>query len=691
MRSNARWEERIGAVFLPEAGEMEVVDDERGGATDGPRLPPPDAVSVPGLPLRLCWTQLKQGCYTVHHTPTGAGLFSARFRGTLRVELTGAAPRISGDLYRYRLIDPSVIGSTGELVRRPDLIDRLGTASDEAAATTTIPVYSRRSYNSYLRGTRANLFSRPTRGEPCRFSLELEQFTYAHPASGFSGAFPATPNRRVRFALTHTSTADLYNGQLHEVHASGATTLLGTVSIRWISPFFRRARLQLNTLTGAVSPPTVSGNDIRSIFSDAGWDVTMTDGGSISLPPALAGVTTTACWSEANLHALMQSVPGYNAADLDSQWRVHVVAVPATIGCSRGIMFDSALGSDPNAVPREGAATFSHDGYPASDFPVAVGSQYDAATGQQQRNVPRAFLRSATHEVGHAFNQIHQGFEGGNDNSIMTPTPGVASVLGAGGTFPDGINLAFNDRVKRHLRHYPDPAVRPGGMDFFGSAVAAPEPADVDWVSNMHLDVVPSADRARLGEPLTLQWILVNDSDGPVPVPDRLDAETLIARVNVTDPSGRITFMRPPVLDACFTYNVVALEPGASMSGSTTLFWGKNGFAFETPGRHRVEVVLLWTLAGAPIAAAGEAEVFVQYPVSDDDNDVAALMLHPEVGRAVHAGEVAGFAAGAERVQSVLERSGSHPATTFLQERGIGIAPVTPAPKRAGRRRRAKE
>lgn len=389
MRSNARWEERIGAVFLPEADVTELVDD----AGDLPQLPPIEPVPFP-FP-RFCLTQLKQGCYTLQHTPT-----------------------------------------------------------------------------------RATLFSRQLKGEPCRFSLEFEQFTYTHPASGFSGSFPTTPSRRVRFTLNHTGTADLYNGQMHQLDAAGGATLLGSVSMRWISPSFRRATVQLNTLTGAVAPPTVGTDDIRSIFADAGWDVTVTDGGSISLPAALAGVTTTACWSEANLHTLMQSVPGYNAADLDSRWRVHLVAVPATLGCSRGIMFDSAtLGADPNAVPREGAATFSHDGYPADDFPAAVGSQYDAATGQQQRNVPRAFLRSATHEVGHAFNQIHQGFEGGNDNSIMTPTPGVASVLGAGGTFPDGIVLAFNDRVKRHLRHYPDPAVRPGGRPP-GRPSPAPAPPD---------------------------------------------------------------------------------------------------------------------------------------------------------------------------------------------------------------------
>ena len=622
MRSNARWEERIGAVFLPEAEAIEVADEQGAGA--GGRLP-----------------VLKQGCYTVQHTPTRAGTSGYRFRGSLRVELAGGAPRISGDLYRYR-----------------------GDAEPEAAATPTIPVYSRRSYNSYLRGTGAGLLSSP-------FTLDFEQFTYRHPASGFDGTFPRNPSRRVRFTLDDTPTPDLFRGQLHALPASGGQQLLGQVSIRWISPFFRRATVQLNTLTGAIPPPVVDGTDIRSIFTDVGWDLALIDGGSIGLPPALSRVNPAKEWSEKNLHILMRSVPGYDPAGLDTQWRVHLLVVPATMGCNRGLMFDTDP-TDANGVPREGAATFSHDGYRPEDFGPGGTDHFDAVTGKRQHEVPRAYLRSATHEVGHAFNQIHQGDEGGIDNSIMSSTASVASVLGAQGTFPDGINLAFNPTVTRHLRHYPDPAVRPGGMEYFGDTVNAPEPADVGWVSDMHLDVVPSTERARLGQPITLRWTLTNDSTGPVAVPDRIDTETLIARINVTDSSGQITFMRPPALDACFTANVVALEPGASISGSTTLFWGTHGFAFETPGRHRVEVVLLWKVAGAPVAAEGETDVFVEYPVSEQDNEVAALMLHPEVGRAICTGDVTGLAAGGERVRSVLERAGSHPAGTFLREHDVG-------------------
>jgi len=710
MTTNARFGERIGRVFLPEADTIGNGDDIRpnaaGDYTPNPEGPFPGP-GIPGFPggrdpeipfkppfkwppelwwPKFCFTALKQGCYTLGFTPTGTPIFGTRFRGTMRVESTGSGLRISGDLYSHRLLDDIVVKFPFEKALMFGGIRGAGTDADQAADTGgTIPIYPRRRYRSYLKGTGAQLFRIVTHGSECFFTLDFDEFVYNHPATGFSGSFNSTKTRSIRFVLRHTTTPDYYTGEAYE-----GTTLLGTVSIRWVSDFFRRASLQLNTLQGFEAPPaSVGTSTIASIFADAGWDLSFTDGGTIALPAALSGITTTACWALGDLHTLMTSVPGYNAADLDAVWRVHLVAVPATLGCSRGVMFDSSLGADPNAIPREGSATFSRDGYPSGDCPDGMGgSHYDAVAGQQQRNVPRAFLRSATHEVGHAFNQIHQGFELGNDNSIMTPTPSVATVIGIGGTFPDAITLAFNDTVKRHLRHLPDPAVRPGAMEFFGSAVSAPEAADVAWLEPLSVTLQTSADQVTLGEPVELAFELTNTGEVSLPVPESLDLASLNVRINVTNPSGRITFIRPATIDPCPHLSLVELPPGKSIKGATTLFWGRDGFAFETPGRHVVEVIVLWNVEGVPVASAGQRAIFVSYPVSQTDNEVAALLLDPEVGKAIATERAWEFKGAAARIKRVLTSARSHPAARAIAK----LAVLTEPPKRRttkGRGRKA--
>jgi hypothetical protein len=324
---------------------------------------------------------------------------------------------------------------------------------------------------------------------------------------------------------------------------------------------------------------------------------------------------------------------------------------------------------------RLGAMTYSHDGYPSAEAPDGTGgSHYDAATGLEQHQVPRAYLRSAAHEVGHVFNQLHQGVEGQVDNSIMTPTPALAKVLGAAGTFPDDIDLAFNDRVKTHLRHLPDPAVRPAAMRIFGNAAAIshiPEAAEVAWLELLELSVAPSSDRVTLGEPVTLSWTLTNRGHTAVPTPAELAVDSLVARVSVTDPTGRVTAMRPAEVRSCPQVPIVPLEPGASVAGSTTLFWGWDGFAFQTPGRHVVEVIVLWELAGVPVAVSGEHEVFVAYPTSEEENEVAALLLHPEVGKAVALGDLKPFERAARRIGQARAVAGAHPANQALDRLGL--------------------
>ena len=194
-----------------------------------------------------------------------------------------------------------------------------------------------------------------------------------------------------------------------------------TVTLEWISSFFRRASVEIDTLVGAVAaqpvPDGAGGTEyFDTIYAKHGWDLEVVrDQVDVPVP---AGVTPTNCWTPGDLHNLLTTQRN-PATDLDKEWRIHLMFVPARLGCGRGVMYDTI------DVPREGCASFSDDGYPTTDS-----SNFGAAANQRQRDVPRAFLRSATHEITHTFNQIHQEQETTADNSIMTTTPSVADVLG---------------------------------------------------------------------------------------------------------------------------------------------------------------------------------------------------------------------------------------------------------------------
>ena len=68
------------------------------------------------------------------------------------------------------------------------------------------------------------------------------------------------------------------------------------------------------------------------------------------------------------------------------------------------------------------------------------------------------------------------------------------------------------------------------------------------------------------------------------------------------------------------------------------MFWSSEGFAFERPGRYRVDVAVFWSAQGVPVGVQGGVDVFVDYPASDVDNDAAGLVMHPEVGKWVALG-----------------------------------------------------
>jgi hypothetical protein len=383
-----------------------------------PILSPPGTTPLdprrpwPPIP-QPCQVDLPDGCYRLRYTPSaGEGVF----RGTLRVDRGEGRLVISGDLYSFPLAQdqPDMASpEPGALV--PGIPRRLG-----------IPVYPRARYHSYLKATSTSLFSIKPPGRPCRGSITFEQYDYTQPPAGsFNGSFPAAPGSRsvtIRFAKRPAPISPWPGKYFHgEWLEAGVVT--GTVVLGWVSSSFRKCTVEVDTLVDAVAPQQVpapggSGTEsFRTMLASAGWAARVVyDQVDIPVP---AGVPDHRdCWTDGNLHALMSAVRK-STTNLDAQWRTHVLVVPGRIPCSRGKMYDSI------DVPREGVVSYSDDGYPASHSAF-----FGTAQDQMQRDVPRAFLRSASHEVVHGFNQIHQEQEGGADNSIMTTTPSVADVLG---------------------------------------------------------------------------------------------------------------------------------------------------------------------------------------------------------------------------------------------------------------------
>jgi hypothetical protein len=613
------------------------------------------AILPPFVPCKL---DFRQGCYKINIRPTGS---LVTFEGTLRVDRSapdGGADNliVSGDLYSRlpvigpvappQPVTPADADESGEpVVSVPmSIAGALSTVDDPITPLPilkpSIPIFPRARYHSYLKVTSVSAPTVVPKHTKCKLTIVAEQFNYTQPPAGqFKGTFPNAPSRTVTLRLSKVAAPfpfSLTGGPFYEGRLFEGGVDKGSVTLAWVSRFFRRATLEIDTLTGAVRPGPVpdgaGGTEFfDTVYRKIGWQLTVVqDQLNVPVP---GGVTPTNCWSSPDLHALMTSVRN-PATNLDTEWRVHMVVVPARLGCGRGVMFDQI------GVPREGCASFSDDGYPVGDS-----SNFGAAANQKQRDVPRAFLRSATHELTHTLNQIHQEQETVADNSIMTTTPSVADVLGGpatgeSGVFPDQIKLAINTTVRNHLNHMPDPVIRPGGWPFASwFPTGAPQAADRhDFApSELSLEVAAGTERVALGQPVDLSWTLTNTSTATMRAPNDVSIEALFASITVADGEGRERPVRPFAI-VCDHAKLSELEPGETVSGSTKVFWSTAGFAFERPGRYRLNVAVSWSAQGVPVGVQQGVDVFVDYPASDADNHAADLVMHEDVGKWVALG-----------------------------------------------------
>ena len=576
---------------------------------------------------------LKQGCYRISFTPNSPSL--STYSGTMRVDKTDNTTTISGDLYSFPLfiLEAFPFSAKSIATAYPPILEIL----PRFCKKLEIPVYPRNNYYSYLQVTSFRIFKFPEFSRKLfrfgfqlaypRLELIIDEWVYNKPAAGsFNGSFNNTATRTIEIKLYPKNPPNGYSGSYFEgsLYENGVNK--GTFKMGWVSTFFRKATLEIDTLVGSVAPqpvPSATGvgnEDFRTIYEDVGWDLKVLYNDTDL--PVPAGLDPTTRWTRAEYQDFMANNIS-STTDLDKEWRLYLFVMPASMGFGRGWMFDRIN------VHREGVVTFSDDGY--------QGTEYDTANGQTQRNVPRAYLRSAAHETGHGFAQIHQSSEaGGSDNSIMTTTPDVADELQAAGqTFPDDIQLGFNDHVKHHLIHSPDPVVRPGAMDAYtGHDIFAPESDDPRYFfSERELELkinIENKKRLKLGEPLPIELELVNNSNETKIVPDNISLEYQFTHIQIVDPDGNSKPM-PPFL-IYDSGSLKKIKPSEKLTTEMVIFWGSRGFAFEKPGKHNVQVRILWVHDCILFGVKSNIEIWVDYPTSDDDNVMASLLLNEEVG-----------------------------------------------------------
>ena len=181
---------------------------------EGPGLPPglpAGSGQLPPFPFpfpKPCKINLKAGCYRITYRPS---LF-VTYRGTMRVEASGAQKIVSGDLYRFTSFpfpqpfpgplpkDPGDEGTgnatalSGPLTAGK-LAELVGTGS-LGVLSPGIPIYPRNKYYSYLKVTGVQQ-SPPFSFGGCNLTLTAQEYQYAQPPAGtFNGTFPASPGTR---------------------------------------------------------------------------------------------------------------------------------------------------------------------------------------------------------------------------------------------------------------------------------------------------------------------------------------------------------------------------------------------------------------------------------------------------------------------------------------------------------------
>jgi hypothetical protein len=409
-----------------------------------------------------------------------------------------------------------------------------------------------------------------------------------------------------------------------------------------ISEYYRIATLEVDRFQGTVFPPEFDPDivpspsglpnsvSIREVFERSGIDLTVVHDDTLNDPDSPDAGDN---WSEAELHDLMEDRFDQFANTL--QWELYSVIVPKF--------------GDPDYASGYYGTMFDWGGWQAGDAWLRQGSAIaeDAIRGREVNDLydtsdkkERLILQTLIHEVGHAFNLPHSWSRSANPDSgsesFMNYPWGYTGMGGGEASFWSNFRWEFDDVELIWMRHADRNEVIFGGNNWIGNNLSVDlKPAFEQPHTPVNLEI-QSPSVFDIGVPVQLGLKLVNTSDSPVHVIDRLQPEEGLLKVIIERPGGEVVSFVPPLRRLMGPPDSFELAPGEATYASIALSFGAKGHQFSEPGEYLIRIYFPCFPIG--FIATATHRIRIAHPLTRGSEELAHLLMSPEAAKFLYYG-----------------------------------------------------